>query len=94
MAAHGGVHVEQRSIGVEDIGRMMHGKSFAAASRAVQALIAVKYRWPQRFSAISVDVDPENIVLCQPEITHLDGKHDTGGGGANRDLDLCGRRLV
>jgi hypothetical protein len=42
---------------------MVHGKSFAAASRAVQALIAVKYRWPQRFLAMSVDAGRQSIVL-------------------------------
>ncbi|WP_148669223.1 hypothetical protein [Mesorhizobium sp. M9A.F.Ca.ET.002.03.1.2] len=41
MTAYGGMHVEQRAVGVENVSRMMHGDSFAARQGKAQAQIAM-----------------------------------------------------
>ncbi|WP_354493700.1 hypothetical protein [Mesorhizobium robiniae] len=42
MAAYGGMHVEQRAVGVENVSRKMHDDSFAARQGQAQAQIAIR----------------------------------------------------
>jgi hypothetical protein len=43
MTADGCVHVEQRSVSVENVSRMLHGNSFAARQGRAQARIAISH---------------------------------------------------